>query len=163
MARSKGCYKLYYKTFSSKFIESWQFFVPQKLWRLYVVGGLWLKSSNYHVWAFDINIKINQDWDSTLRWDHTLAKVTELKLAGDGRNSSSVSGCKLPKLNPWGEEILKFVDHMWVVGVTLSHYHTIIMSHCHTNTLSHCHTIKIIVLTLNSRLGVTPPRRRCWG
>ena len=30
--------------------------------------------------------------------------------------SSSVSGCDLPKFDPWGEEIVKFVDHMWVVG-----------------------------------------------
>ena len=30
--------------------------------------------------------------------------------------SSSVSGCDLPKFDPWGEEIVEFVDHMWVVG-----------------------------------------------
>ena len=34
-----------------------------------------------------------------------------------GKNqSSSVSGCDLPKFDPWGEEIVEFVDHMWVVG-----------------------------------------------
>ena len=30
--------------------------------------------------------------------------------------SSSISGCDLPKFDPWGEEIVEFVDHMWVVG-----------------------------------------------
>ena len=34
-----------------------------------------------------------------------------------GKNKSNViSGCDLPKFEPWGEEIVKFVDHMWVVG-----------------------------------------------
>ena len=34
-----------------------------------------------------------------------------------GKNqSSSVTGCDLPKFDPWGEEIVQFVDHMWVVG-----------------------------------------------
>ena len=27
-----------------------------------------------------------------------------------------MSGCDLPKFDPWGKEIVKFVDHMWVVG-----------------------------------------------
>ena len=39
------------------------------------------------------------------------------KIVFIGKNhSSSVSGCDLPKFDPWGKEIVKFVDHMWVVG-----------------------------------------------
>ena len=34
-----------------------------------------------------------------------------------GKNQSSLLfGCDLPKFDPWGEEIVQFVDHMWVVG-----------------------------------------------
>ena len=72
------------------------------------------------------------DWDKTLTWANTLSQVNLLKSVGNGievfvrpkaliislgkNQSSSVSGCDLPKFDPWGEEIVKFVDHMWVVG-----------------------------------------------
>ena len=56
-------------------------------------------------------------WDNTLTWDHTLDQVKVLTSIGSGSKSSSVSGCNLPKLEPWSEEISQFVDHMWVVSV----------------------------------------------
>ena len=43
-------------------------------------------------------------------------KVPLIVFLGGSDGSSVVSGCDLPKLEPWGEEILHYVDHMWVVS-----------------------------------------------
>ena len=48
----------------------------------------------------------------------SLSDPTDPLIISLGENqSSSLSGCDLPKFDPWGEEILEFVDHMWVVGI----------------------------------------------
>ena len=66
------------------------------------VGGILWSSSSY--WSLLEMVKREVRLDN---WSWALL----------GNKTSPISGCRLPSLSPWGEEIVSHVDHMWVVSV----------------------------------------------